>query len=499
VNILLITTDQQHYSTLSCAGSQVRTPHLDQLASQGMRFNRAYCPNPTCTPTRASIITGLYPSQHGAWSLGTKLPEDVPTIGDRLQAGGYDTALVGKAHFQPLRTTPEYPSLEAYPILQDLDFWREFHGPFYGFRHVELARNHADEAHVGQHYAIWMEEKGARGWRQYFQPPTGTTAPQRGRWNIPQDLHYNTWITERSGTLLECFARSRQPFFLWASYFDPHPPYIVPEPWDTMYSPDKIDVPRVTPGEHDRNPPHFQITQQPNPDTSAWQEPGGSGFQGMHSHLQDPRELARDIAIYYGMISFLDESIGKLLARLDELGLADDTLVVFTTDHGHLFGQHGMIAKGPFHYEDLIRVPMIARWPGKIPAGVTSDALQSLVDLPVTFLDAAGIEKPYQMVGVDQLAVWEGTRPSARSHVVVENRHQPTTLHLKTYLDERYKLTIYYGRDYGELFDLRDDPGECRNLWSDPAHATLKCELTMKLLQAEMGKEPLRMPRITHA
>jgi uncharacterized sulfatase len=157
-NILLISSDQQHWDTLSCAGSPVHTPHLDRLASQGTRFTRAYCPNPTCTPTRASIITGMYASQHGAWSLGTKLSEDIPTIGSVLQEAGYDTALVGKAHFQPLRSTPQYPSLESYPIMQDLDFWRKFHGPFYGFRHIETARMHADEPHVGQHYAIWMEE-----------------------------------------------------------------------------------------------------------------------------------------------------------------------------------------------------------------------------------------------------------------------------------------------------------------------------------------------------
>ncbi len=119
------------------------------------------------------MITGKYPSQHGCWSLGTKLQESEQTVGDLMQEAGMHTALVGKAHFQPLAGTAEYPSLEAYPILQDLDFWREFHGPFYGFERVELARNHTDEAHVGQHYALWMEEKGCRNWRDYYRSPTG--------------------------------------------------------------------------------------------------------------------------------------------------------------------------------------------------------------------------------------------------------------------------------------------------------------------------------------
>ena len=135
------------------------------------------------------MITGKYPSQHGAYSLGTKLPESEATLGDHFQAAGYRTALVGKAHFQPLQSTEEFPSLESYPILQDLDFWQDFDGPFYGFDHIELARNHTDEAHVGQHYALWMEEKGLTNWRDYYLQPTGHVSEQRRKWLIPEQFH----------------------------------------------------------------------------------------------------------------------------------------------------------------------------------------------------------------------------------------------------------------------------------------------------------------------
>ena len=118
LNILLITSDQQHFNTLGCLNPEVRTPNLNRLAREGTLFTRAYCPNPTCTPTRASMITGKYPSQHGAWSLGTKLPESELTVGEIFSKAGYRTALVGKAHFQPLASTEEYPSLESYPIMQ---------------------------------------------------------------------------------------------------------------------------------------------------------------------------------------------------------------------------------------------------------------------------------------------------------------------------------------------------------------------------------------------
>jgi len=497
-NILLITSDQQHYNTIGLLNSEIRTPYLDQLAREGIVFGRAYCVNPTCTPTRASMITGLYPSQHGAWSLGTKLPESIPTLGHYLSKAGYRTALVGKAHFQPLKGTEEFPSLESYPIMQDLDYWRKFHGPFYGFEHVELARNHGDEAHVGQHYAIWMEEKGCKNWRDYFRPPTGNNPSQHHKWLIPETFHYDAWIAERTGALLEEYKRRSERFFLWASFFDPHPPYLVPEPWDRMYDPKSITVPQVTPGEHDKNPPHFRLTQQEKPDFSAWRESGKS-LHGFTSHLRKKESLAQDIAIYYAMISLMDKYIGSILAKLAHLGLADETLVVFSSDHGHFYGQHGLIAKGPFHYEDMIRVPLIVRLPGKAEAGKTSQALQSLVDIAPTFLSFAGVGIPRTMTGIDQRAVWLGEKTSARSHVLVENHHEPTTIHLKTYVDERYKMTVYFNRDYGELFDLREDPGEVRNLWSDPRYADLKAELVMKLLFAEMGKEPLWMPRVAGA
>ena len=486
LNVLLITSDQQHWNTLGQNNPEIQTPALDKLAAQGTTFTRAYCPNPTCTPTRSSMITGKYPSQHGAYSLGTKLPETEPTVGERFQDAGYRTSLVGKAHFQPLQSTAEYPSLEAYPKLQDLDFWTDFEGPFYGFDHIELARNHTDESHVGQHYALWMEEKGLSNWRDYFLQPTGHVEAQRRKWLIPEQFHYNAWIAERSNALISQYNDADQPFFLWASFFDPHPKYLVPEPWDTMVDPAEVSVPTVTPGEHEGNPPHLQLTQQADPDFSAWQEPNGSGCHGFHSHLQDRHELAKDIACYYGMVSCMDKYIGQIVDHLDQLGLADNTLVVFTSDHGHYFGQHGLIAKGAFHYDDGIRVPMIARLLGRIPAGHVSHSLQTLVDYAPTLLDYCGLDAPDDMTGISQRTVWNGDESQARDHVIVENRHQPTTLHLKTYINERYKITIYYGRDYGEIFDLREDPGEVKNLWSD---AALRAELTEEFLRAEMLKE----------
>jgi len=498
-NILFITSDQQHWNTIGAFNREVSTPNLDRLVREGTTFSRAYCPNPTCTPTRASIITGQYPSQHGAWTLGTKLLEDRRVVGDDLQAAGYRTALIGKAHFQPLKGTDEYPSLESYPVLQDLEFWERFNEPFYGFERAELVRNHTNEAHVGQHYAIWLEQQGCANWRDYFLPPTGTMdAGVRHAWALPEKYHYNAWIAERTNALLTEYQASGDSFFLWASFPDPHPPYLVPAPWDTMYDPDALTIPEAAPGEHDRNPPHFGLTQQRDPDFSYLKETGQE-IHGYHSHLLPERERKQLVATYYGMVSMLDKYVGAILDRLDELGLADDTIVVFTTDHGHFFGQHGLQAKGGFMYEDLIKVPFLVRYPGKVPAGCVSDAFQSLVDLAPTFLSFAGIPVPHGMTGVDQSKVWLQRQSAARDHILCEFRHEPTTIHQKTYVDRRYKITVYYNQTYGEMFDLEEDPNELVNLWDSPAHAALKSELLLKYAWAELGKEPLAMPRIHHA
>ncbi len=501
-NILLITSDQQHFDTLGFLNRRIQTPTLDGLARQGTHFTRAYCNNPVCSPSRATIITGQYPAWHHCWTIGVKLPEDVPTVGEVFQKHGYHTSLIGKAHFQPLASQPGSESIECQPILRDLDFWRKFHGPWYGFQHVETCRNHADESHAGGHYALWMEERGLKSWRDYFWPwpySAADTPKRRHVWDLPQEFHYTVWTAERTIADIENSVRAGKPFFTWASFHDPHPPYLVCQPWASMYRPADMQPGQYTPGEFASMPPHFAMTRDSNADWSIYQEPGGHGVHGFHSHVQPREDLQRDMAVYYGMISFMDQQIGRILEALERLGLAENTLVVFTTDHGHFLGQHGLIAKGAFHYEDLLRLPFIARYPGRIAAGGTCDALQGLVDLAPTFLDVCGLPIPGAMQGVTQWPVWTGRSPAARRDVVIEFRHQPTKVHLRTLVTERWKMTVYRDQPYGELFDLRDDPGELHNRWDDPQCADVKAQMLHRFINAELVREPTRMPRIAVA
>lgn len=498
-NVLLVTSDQQHHAAIGAHTPMLRTPALDRLGAEGMRADRAYCNNPLCSPSRSTIITGLYPSWHGCWTLGTKLDENIPTIGDLYSAAGYDTSLIGKAHFQQLVSTPQQPSLESQPLLRDLDFWRTFSGPYYGFDHVELARNHADEAHVGQHYAIWMEQNGFPQWRDHFRAWPPDDAPQRRHsWDLPAEYHYSTWTAERSIAAIERAVEQDRPFFTWASFHDPHPPYLVPEPYASMYDPADVVPGRLHPGELDRMAPWFALTQEQDPDFSAWQETGFANH-GFGSHLVDDEALRKDIAVYYGMITFLDEQFGRILAALDRLGVAENTIVVFTSDHGHFLGQHGLTAKGPFHYEDLLRVPFLARWPGRIRPGSVSDGLVGLIDLAPTLLSACGLPVPGAMQGVDQTPVWAGEQAAARDHVIAENRHQPTAVHLRTLIEDRYKMTLYRGRPWGDLFDLRADPGETCNRFADPEARQIREQVALRFCDAEMQREPTRYSRTSSA
>ncbi len=520
-NVLFITSDQQFWMAMGYNDPDLQTPNLDRLAAHGVVFDRAYTVNPVSTPTRASMITGLYPSQHGAYALGTKLPEDVPTIGHYLGDAGYNTALVGKAHFMPLVGNATYPSLESYPILQRHDFWRKYNGPFYGFDYASLARNHGDESHVGQHYAIWMEEKlVAEGkskdeWKNWFIDPStikftkvtdkmqsvfdeygakGTV--QRGVWNIPEDYHLNAYIADMTNRKLDEYAKSDKPFFMWASFFDPHPPYLVPEPWASMYDPEKMTLPELPKGHMDDMPYHYRATQGENAEWGKEFVEDGFIVHGFALHDTTPEVHRRNKALYYGMVSMMDKYIGTILDNLEENGQLDNTMIMFTTDHGHHIATHNLDAKGGFAFEEDLRIPFVVSWKGRYPAGKRTDALVSIVDLAPTFLQLAGYRETPTMSGLNLDPLFAGEVDKLRDWVIAENHFQRTKFYQKSYIEDRYKITWYMQSDEGEMFDLKNDPHEYKNLWDDPKYADLKSKLLLRAMQADMRTEPCYMPRL---
>jgi arylsulfatase A-like enzyme len=333
---------------------------------------------------------------------------------------------------------------------------------------------------------------------------------------LPPELHYNTWIADRAIAFLEDAAAQRrpgggrgaeetQPFMQWTSFPDPHAPFCTPEPWYSMYDRAQVPPPVRRNGELDDLPPHFRAAYD-----------GGLFHSGLHGSARIPDEHLREItAVTYGMISFVDQQVGRILAALDRLGLADHTVVLFTADHGELLGDHWLTHKGPFHADGLLNVPSIWRYPARFPSGQVSDALASHLDVAPTLLDLAGVPvptsgplwPPSDVVAPRAMAPWPGRslapvltgdRARVQDCVLVENDEDWIGLRLRTLVTETHQLTIYVGDDgeqpYGELFDRHADPGQLHNLWHAPGTGALKDRLRAQLL-AELVRTDSRLPR----
>lgn len=501
-NVIIITTDQQRTDTLSCYGSSfTSTPNLDRLGAEGAIFNRAYCANPVCTPARAGIFTGQYLSRHAAWNVGMNVPEDTVMVSHRLRDVGYRTHYIGKAHFQAHGKAAGDRSVES---LQD---WQSrypvFGGPFYGFETVELCLGHGDYGVAG-HYGAWAmsqasDEELARI-RDFRVLGDFQFSGNACDWEIPLRLHNSVWAADRAIDFLQNHEQNK-PFLLSIGFQDPHHPHGVPTEFTDRVRPEDVPLPRYTEGELDDKPPHFHSAHTGALETSPLRGEYKVGGQGTgHDFRRVTEKDARlGRAYYHTMVRLIDREMGRILACLDNEGLTDNTLIIFTTDHGELLGDHGLWMKGPFHYEELVRIPLLVRWPAGIPAGQRTDALISQVDLVPSILAAVGVDQPHEeMDGLNMLPLMCGDSAQSRDAAIVECVDNPGFLRAKSVVTEDRKLTFYHGQSFGELYDLRNDPGEIRNLWNDPAYAADKHTLMSRLMD---HMEPLerRVPRLCYA
>jgi arylsulfatase A-like enzyme len=488
-NVLLITTDQQRADSIGAYGNPVcSTPVLDGLAAQGVRFDAARTQNPYCQPSRATILTGTYPSTHGVVSNGVDLDPAVAaaSVATRFADAGWRTGFFGKAHFAstfPMLPTGKLESVEGSALVP-----ADWNGPYFGFEHCELILfGHMlrvaslmgqwnwcfGPPPLGLHYARYLfrdgHDKGVERLRLMQPEAAGRVWDHTQTWAnaVAEEDHPTTWVADRA---VEWLGQVDGPFFAWVSFTDPHHPMDPPAPWAGMYAPsDVVEVlPEAHPDEFDTKPPlHRAWTQGARGQALEWANPGGATLTR--------EELATMVAGYYGMVSQLDHNIGRVLAALDERGLADDTLVIATTDHGEFLGDHQMVFKGPLHYEGLLRVPLIVRGAGFDSGRVVDDPV-GLIDLASTALAAAGLTVPEEMEGRPLL-------DGRREHVLTENDHQMLfRLPLRTLTTTRYKVTRYEEQPgVGELYDLEDDPGEFVNRWDDPAYASVRSDLLATL------------------
>lgn len=510
-NFLIFVVDQMRADHMGCAGNPViPTPNLDGLAASGVRFDRAYCNNPLCMPSRATLFTGLTPRGHGVRTNGIRLDERIPTMPGALAEAGYRTHSVGKLHLLPFQTPNDVDPATLDPARWPESYWAwEQAGleavptPYFGLQSVEATVGHGPG--ITGAYRRWLEANHP-GEVGLWEPRAGTPTPHRAEaaWHnaLPEELHYNTWVADRCIDFLQNW-EAEQPFFCWCSFPDPHHPYCPPEPWASLVDPADVVLPTRREGELDDLPPFYRRSFE-----TAQQLSG----RGAPTQMSDDA-LREILALTYGMIAHVDHHIGRVLGELERLGLRDDTVVAFLSDHGDMMGDHWMINKGPFHFDGLLRMPFIWSWPGHFPAGVTCEDLVSYLDFAPTILDLAGVpvpegEVPGRVEATAQLPAWPGQSFAAQlqglpgrpqESVVAENDEDYLALRLRTLITRRYQLTAYPGEDYGELFDLEQDPGQLHNLWRDPAHAWVKQDLLVQLMERLVMTDNRLPRRLSHA
>lgn len=505
MNVLFFITDQQRADHLGCAGNPIlKTPHIDRLAGEGMRFRRAYVANPTCMPNRASIMTGLYPNMC-VRSFGVNLPEHIPTFSGVLREQGYVTKAIGKMHlhFWSNKVDKSHRSAEY------LNGWvsekthprmvENFPKPFYGFDEVDLVVGHGDCCNG--HYQDWLAERAPEYIPVIRQLGGKLLSDIYRRSPIPEDLYPTSYITDRAVDFLERYGKGdygEKPFFLKVSYPDPHHPCTPPGKYAEMYKPADMEL-----------PPSFQ-------DLEAIKHHKFIGSRRDHPFLgkmmlrtSKEEETRNFISHTYGMITMIDDSVGQILATLDRLGFTDDTMIIYTSDHGDMMGDHGLILKGPLPFNGILNVPLIWKVPGLTKAGSVSEALVSAVDLAPSILNLCPIDPealPPDMQGVDITPVLkdpglkvrdccfieidEADNGLARAMPIVTEAFGNMEMRIKYLVTERYSLTLYNGlKNYGDLFDRRNDPEERNNLWfSNPE---LRYELIEKLLHEMINTQDL--------
>lgn len=513
-NILLITTDQQRYDSLGCNGGQIaRTPVVDQLAADGIRYERAYNQNTVCMPARSTILTGQYARTHGVVANGIPLPEDAPSIAGHLrEAGGYKTALLGKAHFEPAFDLEGRWEENARWRRGDTGDWRGFDTSI-------------QAAHVGsfmgapiQHYGRWLKRNHPE-WLTSFAPLLGavpggdTGAPETFNNPIPRDLYHTDWVADLALTQLDGYD-DEDDWFIWLSFPDPHHPWDPPEselgrvPWQ------ELDLPPGHPGSDDAI--REVLAQKPAHWLAYWE----GTFRNMEGGPSDfrPRSLTHDNireinAKVHVMNELIDEACGRVLDHVGAKGWLDDTDVFFTTDHGELQGDYGFVYKGPFHTDALMRLPMV--WRPATSAGVRPGAVTDPVgqlDLAPTFCQIAGVPIPEWCEGAPlptadgggvherALCEWDSQFPAYGMHFrsIVRDgflctAYEPSTggrpngLEKSAFAQDMLgddllrAIDIQYDGSEGELYDLEADPHQWHNLWDDPARRALRDDLVADL------------------
>jgi arylsulfatase A-like enzyme len=497
-NVVLIMADQLRYDRVCRQPENAalyRTPAMDALLRQGTAYDRAYTASPLCSPSRASIFTGKRPSHHGLTALGLGLDPAIWTVTRALRDAGYYCHLAGKSHLQPYaiegsgwvglaeRDDAELAQRQAFEMAEvHVDRPRPLPDDYYGFHSVDLAIGHGDE--VGGHFPHWVARRAAGSARppEPVVEPTEPAAASR----YDEQTHPSAFVAERARAVIERCARSRTPFFLVASFPDPHHPYRAPRRHyeATRDLPVRLPESFADPG---TVPRHLMplLTKQ------------GDGASGYETWSVTAAQLTEYIRAEAACVNFLDECIGRILDSLRATGVDDDTVIILASDHGDMFGDHQLMYKHGTHYDGVTHVPLVVRSPDAVGGNRVPDVVSTL-DIAATVCALTGVAVPGDLDGTElPTAATSGTGRFVLVEEDVERTHStlPAGTRIRTVLSDVGRLTLY-SEGAGEFYLRADDPHENMNRFDDPTVAGALADHLKYLAWTLLGDLPrTRIPR----
>lgn len=503
-NFLFIITDQQRFDHLSCYNNSMilKTPNINSIAEKGIKFTNFYCNNPICMPNRSTIYTGQYPSVHGVATNGRNLPQRTKTFLDiLLKSGYYHTASYGKIHLnyfgapsgrfknptisQEFAQARDYSRLTNYSPYFGLDEFKivSGHGTFCGHPdYINWVKSKIKEdATLGKPLRIKLNNPDNMIQTKLnisFDTSNPLVRIQVIKHKVPEELYSTTFVKDNTIDFLERFANgqySKRNFFVFCSFPDPHHPFSPPGKFFDMYKPENVILPKSFHDNHENSTEFNKKHYNDLLDT-----------EGTAKHIfPKPKDLNEDdakrvIAASYGMEKMIDDAVGEILDTLDKVGLEKNTVVIYTTDHGDLGGDHRFFFKGPFLYQGLIKIPFLISVPNGLKNKICN-SLVSSIDIPETILELAGFPIPDTMQGKSMTPILENPIKKINDEIFIEMDDDHNNEKTKTLITEKWRCTIF--RDHGELYDLKGDLDEMNNLWNDKSYLEKKIELTLKILK----------------
>ncbi|WP_234496519.1 sulfatase [Vibrio maritimus] len=497
-HIIILHTDQQRYDSLGCNGNaHARTTNIDALASEGCNFSRHISTNPACMPSRSSLMTGLYVPGHGVSSngiplwrrdngcedknnvisqrlFGVDVQDKIPTIADILTDNGYETALFGKMHVEPMLADPSYGYYDSYATWEKEEAEYD-ERPYYGFKTKKLILGHG-EAPCGYnrgHYGRWLHKQHPELLKQVFpgediNTKEGSISDDIYASKLPEELHNSMWLADEVCQHLEKLQDNDKPNFIFVGYPDPHHPFTPPESLAAEF--------------HDIPVPDFARREDivgKKPDAVE---------QTMQNFSAEREDLEKAYRYTTASVKLIDKSIGKIVEKTKELGIYDDTIIVFTSDHGDFLGDLDMICKYDVAFNNLLHLPFVLKPATGLELPDECHHPMSNADVVPTLLSLVGVEVPTYVQGINIFG--EGAENNTPMTTCYTAREENRNISL---FDQNYRYTYYLDTGEEELYDHRTDKKELVNLAvkSDPIVkaicADLKARLFQKHIESDLG------------